>query len=81
MLFRSRDLQGRDSERTVWPFALGFFDRVQVLVAWCERRDAVRHFRTDRIATLDELPDRYPRRRQALLAEWRAAQGIAADRI
>lgn len=76
-----RDAQGRDSARTVWPFALGFFDRVQVLVAWCERRDAVRHFRTDRIAALDELPERYPRRRQALLAEWRVAQGIAADRI
>ena len=29
-----RDKGDQASERTVWPFALGYFDRAQVLVAW-----------------------------------------------
>jgi predicted DNA-binding transcriptional regulator YafY len=74
---RYRDAKGEPTARTVWPFALGFFDRAQVLVAWCELREAVRHFRTDRIDALSLSEQRYPRRRQALLREWREAEGIA----
>ncbi|MDZ5458800.1 helix-turn-helix transcriptional regulator [Azohydromonas lata] len=72
-----RDAQGRCSTRTVWPFALGFFDRVQVLVAHCELRGEIRHFRTDRIAALRPREERYPRRRQALLKDWREREGVA----
>jgi len=75
-----RDAGGRESNRTVWPFALGFFDKVRVIVAWCELRGEFRHFRTDRIAGLTVTDTRYPRRRAALLKEWRAAEGIATDR-
>ncbi|PWC32230.1 YafY family protein [Azospirillum sp. TSO35-2] len=71
-----RDRDGSDSRRTVWPFALGFFDRVRVVVAWCELRQSFRHFRTDRIQALTLTDSRYPRRRQAMLKEWRAAEGI-----
>lgn len=71
-----RDLQGRESQRLLWPFALGFFDQVEVLVAWCELRQAIRNFRTDRILSLELSETRYPRRRQALLKEWRAQEGI-----
>jgi predicted DNA-binding transcriptional regulator YafY len=74
---RYRDAAGRDSLRTVWPFALGFFDRARVLVAWCEWREAIRHFRTDRIVSLSLSGERYPRRRQALMKEWREMEGIA----
>ena len=70
------DGSGRRSRRTVWPFALGFFDRVRVVVAWCELRDGFRHFRTDRIRKVQVLDKRYPRRRQVLLREWRASEGI-----
>ena len=70
-----RDAAAKDSLRTVWPFALGFFDRARVLVGWCELRQSIRHFRTDRIMSL-ALAGRYPRRRQALLQEWRATEGI-----
>ncbi len=68
----------RDSKRTIWPFALGFFDRVRVVVAWCELRDGLRHFRTDRISKVQVTEKRYPRRRQVLLREWRASEGIPA---
>lgn len=70
------DEHGSATERTVWPVALAFFDRVRVVIAWCELRDGYRHFRTDRIATLDVTPDRYPRRRAALFKEWRTLRNI-----
>jgi predicted DNA-binding transcriptional regulator YafY len=78
LTLRYRDGQGRETARTVWPIALGFFDRARVLVAWCELRGELRHFRTDRITALDPSGQRYPRRRQVLLREWRDAEGIAA---
>jgi predicted DNA-binding transcriptional regulator YafY len=62
--------------RTIWPFALGFFERIRVLAAWCEMRRDYRHFRIDRILGAEMSEIRYPRRRQAMLREWRAAQGI-----
>jgi len=76
LIISYRDKNGADSERTIWPFALGFFDRVRVVVAWCEIREGFRHFRTDRIVSLDVTDARYPRRRQVLLKEWREAVGI-----
>lgn len=69
-----RDATGTASRRLVWPFALGFFEKARVVAAWCESRQDFRHFRTDRIEALAVLPDRYPRRRQALLGDWRATQ-------
>ena len=74
------DAQGIASERIVWPFALGFFDRVRVVVAWCELRQDFRHFRADRIASLTTLENRYPRRRQVLLKEWRTVEADRAGR-
>ena len=64
------------------PFPLTF-DAVEVLAAWCELRRDFRHFRLDRISAATALPDRMPRRRRVLLADWRAAMefGAAADRI
>jgi predicted DNA-binding transcriptional regulator YafY len=70
------DGRGRDSKRTIWPFALAFFDRVRVVVAWCEIREGFRHFRTDRISKVQFVDKRYPRRRQVLLKDWRATEGI-----
>jgi predicted DNA-binding transcriptional regulator YafY len=73
------DRQARASRRTVWPFALAYFDRLHVLAAWCELREGFRHFRIDRIAALDVEASRYPRRRAALLKDWREGEGIAAQ--
>jgi predicted DNA-binding transcriptional regulator YafY len=70
------DEAGAATERTVWPVALAFFDRTRVVVAWCELRDGYRHFRTDRITALATSADRLPRRRAALLKEWRTLQGV-----
>lgn len=72
-----RDLKGAESSRIIWPFALGFFDHVRVIIAWCEMRQTFRNFRADRIIAVEMSTQRYPRRRQELLKEWRAIEGIA----
>ncbi|OLP60986.1 DNA-binding protein [Xaviernesmea oryzae] len=69
-----RDAGGSVSRRIVWPFALGFFETTRILIAWCELRGAIRHFRTDRIDGLLRLDQRYPTRRALLMAEWRRQQ-------
>lgn len=73
------DQHGNTSQRVIWPCALGFFDRVRVIVAWCELRQEFRHFRTDRIAQLYVMEQNLPRRRQALLKEWKILEGVKAQ--
>ena len=71
-----RDEAGQASRRIVWPVALGFFERIRMLAAWCELRQGFRHFRLDRIAALEVTGERYPRHRRALLQEWRTNEGL-----
>jgi len=81
-----RDEKGSESTRIIWPFALGFFERVQLVVAWCELRQGFRHFRADRLLEVTMLEQPYPRRRHILLKEWKQTDGVdgrtnpAADR-
>jgi predicted DNA-binding transcriptional regulator YafY len=63
--------------RVIWPIAIAFFERVRVVVGWCELRMAFRHFRTDRITAAEFTGERLPRPRPQLLAEWREAERIA----
>ena len=53
-------------------FALGYFDEVRVLVAWCELRQGIRNFRTDRILSSELIDTRYATPRHVLLKQWRA---------
>jgi len=57
--------------RLMWPVALGFFDKVEMLAAWCELRDAFRHFRIDRVKALSVLEEDIPRSRDSLLTAYR----------
>jgi len=68
---RYRDLSDQTSERIIWPISVAYFQTVRLLVAWCELRDAFRHFRTDRIAAVEFLAERHPTSAQALRAAWR----------
>lgn len=70
------DVKDDESQRIIWPLALGFFEEVHVIVAWCELRQDFRHFRTDRVVTLSPLETRYPERRQTLLKKWREIHNI-----
>ena len=69
------DAAGVETERRIWPFALGFYDRVRVVAAWCEMRSDFRNFRTDRIQRMEPQGKRYPRRKAELLKSWRIAEG------
>lgn len=72
------DANGRTSQRVVWPVVLGFFDGAEVLAAWCERRNAFRHFRLDRIRAVVTLDVKPPKPRRRLLADYRAIEpGVA----
>jgi len=64
--------------RVIWPIAIAFFERVRVVVAWCELRQAFRHFRTDRITAAELTGERLARPRLQLLSEWREAERIAS---
>jgi predicted DNA-binding transcriptional regulator YafY len=66
------DAHGARSNRVIWPIALGFMNEARALVAWCESRQGYRTFRTDRIASAQEVGERYKGRRSVLLQGWRA---------
>jgi len=68
---RYGDEQGRETERTIWPIAIGYLETVRHIVGWCELRRAFRHFRADRIINADFLEDRIPERTAVLRARWR----------
>ena len=74
------DEQDNRTSRTIWPFALGFFERIRMVAAWCEMRQDYRHFRTDRIRSLKITDSRYPRRRLAMLREWRSRDRISQQK-
>jgi predicted DNA-binding transcriptional regulator YafY len=76
-----RDEQERETERTVWPFAIGYHEAVRLLMTWCELRQDFRSFRTDRVANADFLADRYPDRPAALRAKWRRHAMAEGDRM
>ena len=63
--------KGEATERMVWPIGLAFYEGKRTIVAWCELRGDFRTFRVDRISDLDATGERYPRRRNALVKEWR----------
>lgn len=75
---RYGNTDGQATERVIWPFMIGFFEKVRVVSAWCEMREDFRSFRVDRITRLAVLDERYPRRRAAMLKEWREREGIPA---
>ncbi len=74
-----RDESGNTSARTVWPFALAFFEGKRLLAAWCELRGAIRHFRIDRIVSVANTEERYPAVRRDLMRQWRAENCMRED--
>lgn len=71
-----RDAGSTATQRTIWPFAVGFFEEARIVAAWCELRQDYRHFRIDRIADLTETDTRYPKRRAVMLKDWQKLMGI-----
>ena len=72
VVLQYRDADGQATRRTVWPFAMGFFQQSRMLAAWCELRQDFRHFRADRVLHLHPTDAPLPERRHALIRRWKA---------
>ncbi|NVJ55265.1 MAG: WYL domain-containing protein, partial [Vibrionaceae bacterium] len=59
-----------------WPLLVGLFQQHQVLVAWCENKNAFRHFRLDRIEQWLCDEGSYSVDRRLLIKQWQQEQGI-----
>jgi predicted DNA-binding transcriptional regulator YafY len=66
------DEQGRATERTIWPFLVGYRETHRVLLAWCEMRNDFRMFRAERVTSVEFVEERYPVRPGVLRARWYA---------
>ncbi len=77
LAIRYVDEAGRTSERTVWPFMVGYVTTAQVIVTWCELRQDFRLFRTDRLVSVEFLDQHYPEPRATLRRRWLATKKSA----
>lgn len=68
------DVNGRVSQRTIWPFMLAYLESAKLTVAWCEQRQGFRHFRTDRIRKLTVLREHSPVPTDQLKRQWWTAE-------
>lgn len=68
------DVEGRATERTLWPIVIGYQDEVRIVAAHCELRGAFRHFRTDRMRRVERLDARIPEPFARLRARWQLHQ-------
>ncbi|MGO7450363.1 helix-turn-helix transcriptional regulator, partial [Rhizobium ruizarguesonis] len=48
-----RAADGTITSRIVWPVLLGYDDTHSLLIAWCQSKQAFRHFRTERILKVE----------------------------
>ena len=66
-----RDENGVDTERTVRPIVLVYHQEAVMLAAWCELRNALRHFRTDRIYVCEVLDSDFKGQSDTLRELWK----------
>ena len=59
--------------RVIWPLLIAYLNSDRYIVGWCETREGFRHFKTDRVLGMEELNDKYPGRRAALIKGWEEA--------
>lgn len=67
------DRAGKESERIIWPFALGYLSGDIILAAWCEKRNDFRHFNVEQLSSLQLMDEAFPYARHQLLNMWRRA--------
>ena len=65
-----RDEGGRETERIIWPAALIYYSQTSNIVAWCELRQALRNFRTERVERCTVLDDFFKGQGERLRQDW-----------
>lgn len=69
---RYRSATGKETERVIWPILLGYDDTARLLIAWCEMRGDFRHFRLDRMISIDVGNEPHGVGASALRRRWQA---------
>lgn len=65
-----RAADGTITRRIVWPVLLGYDDTHSLLIAWCQSKQAFRHFRTERILKVEILGESIGMSRSKLRQQW-----------
>ncbi len=68
------DENGQRSQRKLRPIGIIYWIEAVVLVAWCEKRRAIRHFRLDRIGSCRMLKEDFRGEGDGLRAKWQAEE-------
>lgn len=66
------DVNGRRSNRTIWPIAMAYYVDVSLIGAWCELRAGYRNFRVERIQSSKVLDEQFDQDNGRLFREWSA---------
>jgi predicted DNA-binding transcriptional regulator YafY len=66
-----QDENGRQTLRVIQPFAVAYYVEATLICAWCELRNDIRHFRTDRVVRADVLDEAFALP-EAVIAAWLA---------
>jgi predicted DNA-binding transcriptional regulator YafY len=64
------DRSAKATTRTVWPVNVSDYGPNGSLLAWCEKRSDFRHFRFDRIKSIDVIQERIPTPRRVLASQF-----------
>jgi predicted DNA-binding transcriptional regulator YafY len=67
------DGEGNRTHRVIQPFAIEYWVEATLVCAWCELRNDIRHFRTDRIVAAEVLDESFAIP-EAVIAEWGAGR-------
>ena len=65
-----RAANGEVTSRIVWPVLLGYADTYSLLIAWCQSKQAFRHFRTDSILEVEILEESIGMSKSKLRRQW-----------
>jgi predicted DNA-binding transcriptional regulator YafY len=76
LLLQYRDVEARDTERTICPLALVYYVDSVVLASWCELREVFRHFRLDRIRACRPTGELFRSEGSRLRTAWRSVHEL-----
>lgn len=74
------DLQERRTTRDIKPLALVYYIDAVLLAAWCESRQAFRHFRIDRIETCAPTGQSFSALSENLVKQWEQQNELSSIR-
>jgi predicted DNA-binding transcriptional regulator YafY len=75
------DDQGRLTERIIRPIAIVYYVEAINIAAWCELRQAFRHFRAERIRSCSAREESFAGQGTALRTAWAAERNASASEI